>query len=413
MSKFSELIKNFDKIRNYMRDFYIYGFKARDDFTQKSLRTYDNEKRRIESYLGDYIKWDTSKKGKRVFISLDSSKIDSNPLYSAWKSKSFTSNDIMLHFYMLNILNKKSPLNIEELTDIISTESGQLFETQTVRIKANEYVKEGFLTKYKKGRALYYSLSKDSLHSSTNNYESLLDAIKYFQEASPLGVIGSYIMDKEEKKNDIFNFKHHFIVHTLEDKVLLDILKAINEKRKISFVNQSSRTSTITTFTAIPLKIFISSQSGRRYVNTYNVEKTRFINYRLDYIKSVKLLDKHPNYDDIKEKLNNNLNKCWGVSFGDCTRNQKIKIKFFIDENKEDFIINRIHREGRGGELTRLEKNLYLYTNEVFDANEMITWVKSFTGRIVSLESTNKYVQNKFYNDMKRIKEMYLGGESE
>ncbi len=45
MSGFSELIKNFDKTRDYIRDFFIYGFKVRNDFDRKSLRTYDDEKR--------------------------------------------------------------------------------------------------------------------------------------------------------------------------------------------------------------------------------------------------------------------------------------------------------------------------------------------------------------------------------
>lgn len=47
MSEFNELIKNFDKIRNYIRDFYMYGFMVRDDYQYKSARTYDNEKRGI------------------------------------------------------------------------------------------------------------------------------------------------------------------------------------------------------------------------------------------------------------------------------------------------------------------------------------------------------------------------------
>ena len=44
MSEFQELIKNFDKIRDYMRQFYVYGFKVRSDFDAKSARTYDNER---------------------------------------------------------------------------------------------------------------------------------------------------------------------------------------------------------------------------------------------------------------------------------------------------------------------------------------------------------------------------------
>lgn len=33
---YSELIKNFNKVRDYMRDFYVYGFKSREGYTKKS-----------------------------------------------------------------------------------------------------------------------------------------------------------------------------------------------------------------------------------------------------------------------------------------------------------------------------------------------------------------------------------------
>ena len=46
MSEYSELIKNFGRIRDYMREFFVFGFKTRNDFNQKSKRTYDNERRR-------------------------------------------------------------------------------------------------------------------------------------------------------------------------------------------------------------------------------------------------------------------------------------------------------------------------------------------------------------------------------
>ena len=51
---YSELIKNFNRIRDYMRQFYVYGFRTRDEYDKKSARSYDNERRRIESWLGDY-----------------------------------------------------------------------------------------------------------------------------------------------------------------------------------------------------------------------------------------------------------------------------------------------------------------------------------------------------------------------
>ena len=48
---YSELIKNFDRVRDYARQFYIYGFKSRTEYDQKSARSYDNERRRLESWL--------------------------------------------------------------------------------------------------------------------------------------------------------------------------------------------------------------------------------------------------------------------------------------------------------------------------------------------------------------------------
>ena len=41
---YNELIKNFEKIRAYMRDFYVYGFKSRDGYRAKSARSYERRK---------------------------------------------------------------------------------------------------------------------------------------------------------------------------------------------------------------------------------------------------------------------------------------------------------------------------------------------------------------------------------
>ena len=37
------------------------------------------------------------------------------------------------------------------------------------------------------------------------------DAISFFSEIAPCGVIGSFVLDKLNRQNDIFLFKHHFI----------------------------------------------------------------------------------------------------------------------------------------------------------------------------------------------------------
>ena len=113
MAGFSELIKNFDKTRDYVRDFFIYGCKVRSDFDRKSVRTYGDEKRRVESWMGDSMRYDDSVRGRSVSISVDSGHIPENPLYNAYYSKSFTDNDIRLHFLIMDIL--------EDITCVIFT----------------------------------------------------------------------------------------------------------------------------------------------------------------------------------------------------------------------------------------------------------------------------------------------------
>lgn len=67
---YSELIKNFGRIRDYMREFYVCGFKSREEYDRKSARSYDDERRRIESWLGDYMGFVKTAGGKNVFLAI-------------------------------------------------------------------------------------------------------------------------------------------------------------------------------------------------------------------------------------------------------------------------------------------------------------------------------------------------------
>jgi len=407
MAEFNELIRNFDKIRDYMRDFYIYGFKSRGDFNHKSLRTYDNEKRRIESYMGKYMKWDYTKNGKTSFISIDCGAIPENPLYVSWKSKAFTNNDIMLHFYILDILKNHSELSVDELTDKISEQSEQIFDVQTVRIKCNEYVKNGLLLSEKKGRVLFYRQSRQSFMHLLTLAPNLMEAVKFFQGSAPFGEIGSFILDHESAVNHTFSFKHYYVAHTLEDGILMTLLSAIRNHRAATFVNYNERSNWTNMIDGIPLKIFISAGTGRRYLCVYKTKSRRLFNYRLDHIKSVKIGEACPEAVEYEKSLERNIDKVWGVSFGGRSRLEIVSMELYIHEKTEGYILERLTREGHGGKIQRIRENTFLYTKELYDTNDMSPWIKTFIGRIVQLEGTNQSVINRIYNDISRMANMY------
>lgn len=403
MSDFGELIKNFERIRDYMRQFYVYGFKVRGEYTKKSLRTYDNERRRIECYLKDFIKSDYSAKGKQVFISVDSREVSQNPLYAAWKSKSFTDNDLMLHFFFLDLLKEGRRMTANEIADEISFQYGSLFEGQTVRLKLKEYQNEGILESKKEGKTITYALKKKL--EFEEKPESFLPAVEYFQGAAPFGYIGSTILDRERADNLFFRFKHHYIVHTLEDGVLYQILQAMKKKRKLLLENRSGR------FKGTPLKIFVGTQTGRRYVCLYRENERRFTNMRLDSIIKAEEAEECEAYEERVRDLEKNLHHCWGVSFngtGGNTRIEEIYLKLRIDEKREGFVLERLKREGRGGEVMKVSENVFLYSGAFFDTNEMLPWIKTFTGRILDIQGSNLYVVHKLEYDLDKMYQMYI-----
>lgn len=421
MAGFSELIKNFDKTRDYVRDFFIYGCKVRSDFDRKSVRTYGDEKRRVESWMSDYMRYYDSVHGRSVSISVDSGHIPENPLYNAYYSKSFTDNDIRLHFLITDHLQDGKSHTLKEIVDALNIDYGQLFDEQTVRNKLKEYVDEGIVISEKIGKTLYYSLSPDSADEFLREFKGLDDALKFFSEIQQFGIIGNSILKMLGLKNDIFFIKHNYIIHTLEDILLPEILAAIDEKSYVSigtFSEKRRRSGNDTGIEnqVVPMQVLVSVQTGRRYLAAYNPALKRFSAFRLDYMRSVKKGGSCGNYDDLKAKFDRNMPRCFGVSFGirrELGTVTPMKITFFVDEENEPFILDRLEREKRCCWLEKSGEHFYTLIADVFDPNELMHWAKTFIGRIVSIEGGNDSIRKRFYSDIERMNKMYGGDEDE
>ena len=408
MSEFKELIKSFSKSREYVRDFFVYGFKTRDEFGGWSSRTYDNERRRLESWLSGYVRHDYTSKGKNIYLSIDSNLLDTNPLYRVWKAKSFTDNDIMLHFYILDYLLKSQGQTADEIADGLLDNYDKVFDSQIVRRKCNQYTAEGMLVKEKSGKEVRYCLAPP-FQKLLTAHPGMENAIKLYQLSSPLGIVGNTIMDTASLRNDLFRIKHNFFVHTLEDEMLLPILQAMHEHKSVFLHIKGTKSENLLEAEGVPLKIFTSTRTGRRYLCLYLPNKKRFTNIRMDAVKAVKIEEPYPNYETIREKLEKNKESAWGVSFqnGNCQHSEHVKLTLHINEANEKYILNRLRREGKGGILERTAPDTFTYEIEVFDANEMLPWIRTFIGRIVSIESDCPQLKERFQRDLSTMYRMY------
>jgi len=409
---YSELIKNFDRIRDYMRQFYVFGFKSRNAYDKKSSRSYDNERRRIESWLGDFMGFRQTPEGKNVFLSVDSRSIPRNPLYSAFKTKSFTSGDVTFHFYILDLLQGTQAYTAQEIADLFSEkylapmDADWEPDLSTLRKKLKEYVSLGILESEKRGKELVFRRSQDSLELS-----AWADTLAFFTEADPLGVVGSFLLDKLETVPDYFQFKHHYILHALDSQLLLQLLTAMGEHRRVRLTNASVRSAAGTVVhTVYPLKIFVSTQGGRQYLLCYHFRFRKLMFFRMDYIQALETLDPDPAPEKYESYYENSRAHLWGTSGGAGFRVDHLEMTLSYGPD-EDYIPQRLEREKRNGTVEILDDHTCRYTADVYDASELLPWLRTFIGRIVKLECSDHTVVQQFWADLDRMADLYGGEE--
>ncbi len=409
---YSELIKNFERIRDYMREFYVYGFKSRDEYDVKSARSYDNERRRIESWLGDYMSFHQDASGKNVFLSVDSRRIPHNPLYKAFKAKSFTDKDITLHFYIMDLLAEGSSLTAGEMMDRITDQYLSRFEKpfpmdeSTLRKKLKEYEGLGLLNAEKKGREVHYSRTD----SDSPDLDTWADALAYFSEESPVGVIGSYLLDKLDNPESNFRFKHHYILHALDSNILCNLLQAIDERRAVELTLRSLRNNRNYQRTVCPLKIYISTQTGRQYLLGYHYRGRHMSFFRIDAIKAAAIGNVEKHYDKYlgyHEKFDEHL---WGVSTGPDHNLDHVEMTVYFGPG-EEYIVQRLEREKRHGTVEIIGEHSCKFTADVYDASEMLPWIRTFIGRITDLQCSSEHMLKTFYEDLKQMSDMYGGDD--
>lgn len=410
MSAYSELIKNFEKVRNYMREFYVYGFKRRDEYNKKSARSYDDERRRMESWLGDHMSFVRTTEGKNVFISIDSHVSEHNPFYKAFKAKSFTDRDITLHFILFDILHSPEVvLSLPEILEGIDEyldgfENPMVFDESTVRKKLKEYIDQGVIVGKKEGRKMMYRRADDTL------LPNMTDVLDFYSEIAPCGVIGSFLLDKQEENDYSFSFKHHYITSAMDSDVIATLFRAMREKRIVSLDNLSRRADEPRRIRIIPLRILISVQTGRQHLIAYHAEFNAIRSFRVDYLSKIKIEENSPRFDELRAELDEMKSYMWGVStkpklYGE-ERVEHVEFVVRVADN-EGYIVRRLEREKRIGTVEKIDEHTYRFSADVYDTSEMVPWIRTFICRITELHFSNKVLEKQFKKDIEKMYRMY------
>lgn len=418
---YSELIKNLDTLRTYIRSFYIYGFKSRDKFTGKSTRTYDDEKRRLENYLDGYMTFRPDENGKVNFVSIDSRHTPHNPLYKLFKAKSFTAMDISLHFMVMDILAGAEKKSLNQILDEINSvyldgfSSEVVPEESTLRKKLKEYEELGLIESEKDGKTMLYC------RTPLSDLSGLEDVLNFFSETDPCGVIGNFLFDKlpkeAQQEGEIFQYKHHYITSTIESDFVEQVFQAIREHRYLTIEQKRSEDDRTFPNEVIPLMIYQSTQGGRMYLMAYRPRGKYFLALRFDYIVGMETGGVYEGFEQKRAEFEELRNHIWGVALKQNKKHNDtttVHVTFRITFSEEEkFIYQRLLREKRSGTVTLLDDNNAQFDVDVYDPQEIIPWVRTFICRITFFDCTDKYIVRRFYGDIRKMNHMYLGEEED
>jgi len=105
----------------------------------------------------------------------------------------------------------------------------------------------------------------------------------------------------------------------------------------------------------------------------------------------------------------------WGVSMQSASGSRTEYIEFIVHyEADEQHIHRRLLREKRCGTVEKLDENTSRFSAEVYDASELVPWIRTFICRIMELQCSNRELEAQFHEDLRAMYALYglEGGEA-
>ena len=377
------LIRDYADIRDILRDIYIFGCFSRDDYISKGIsgRKYDNEQRRIASYLpSKFIK--KKRDGKRVlpYCSYDMTETSENFIAETYRNKSFTILDAMSYFFILSVLENKQGITLSEILEIIPEENDEITDDYFAAFEDSELIDLYCLLEFVK------------------NVSPI--EMPYFFLQRKLKLYLSVERNVELSDITSFQYKHNHLFNVLDNDVAIEILKSIHSRRSLTLSRRfrgEERVSTV-----VPLKIIHECIYGRQYMLYFDLEYEMIKTCRIDRIVSATVAEVVDDSVFCKAVKSAETEKSSWCTSGLGTEPATVIIEFCIDEQKEQYVLDRIRREGKDGKIEKIHDGLYNFSISVNDPLEMTPWIRSFGERAKVIQSKDGVLENHLIQDYER-----------
>lgn len=418
-NKSSLMIRDYENIRRILREIYIYGCFTKDDYIEMgfSSRKVDKEQQRISAYLPNkFIKKRRFNKKVIQYCRYNISDSTKNYLAETYRNKSFTMLDLLSYFYILQILGDGQERTLQEILEEMPFNNAEVeFTKDNLRVKLDELLENQFLQIQRSDRNVRYQVAEDIWEGFSN--EELLELLTYLEfikNVSPVEMpyyflqrrLKLYLFSERKIEADSkspFQFKHNHIFNSLDNNILIECLSAIQAKSSLIIEKDGGKEA----ITALPIKVIHDSTYGRQYLMFYNVGRQMVNGIRIDHIKKVQAGEPLTKEELDMVEVNRGFDDfCWNLS-GINKDPQEIIVRFYFDEKKEAFILNRLTREGHNGIISRPEAGVYEYRISLRDPKEIIPWVRSFGERAQVISSGDFEIEKTIKADWEKAVNKY------
>lgn len=404
LNKSSLLIRDYENIRQILRDIYIFGCFSRDDFIEKkgiSGRKYDKEQQRISSYLPEgFIQKRRVDKKVQLYCSYNIMDGGSNHLAETYRNKSFTALDIMSFFFVQQLLNENEEMTAAEILDALPANNDSVEALFSID-EGEELLftgTEGLIGPVMEGdfpvrsSILENQAAKSLVQSPYAGNFLRKDTMEKLKKATD--------MVPEDWNPDDITVKNVFdngirSSGRLFDQEISVIAKAIYEKCAIRYDNVRPGRVEKKGALAFPVRIEYSVVNDRFRINAYEPVEMRFIKMNLDTMVNIEVSDEVTDVDLETEyaefiKLNTK--------------------KVVLDVEPVDHIIERCFRVfSYYDRKARYDKEEHVYRLEISylkaDENEVIKNILSMGSHVVVMEP--RTIQKEVYRRILAASKLY------
>jgi hypothetical protein len=129
---YSGCLKSIDKARDYARQHFVYGLSTKEELLKEyeadsvpgfSMHSIENSFRNMGNWFRECLRTRTVSvdNTKQIrYISANCRDYSANPIYKMWKASSFTTNDIVFFFFLLDYLSDGEGKKLSTIYDAYS-----------------------------------------------------------------------------------------------------------------------------------------------------------------------------------------------------------------------------------------------------------------------------------------------------